>query len=72
MYCGLLDYTVQSCKFLPTFRCLDYILKMEATGYSETLITIYNVTRIHNPEVHNTNLHRCENLKSHTRIILTA
>jgi hypothetical protein len=39
----------------------SYILKMEATNYSETLI--YRNTRRHTPEYRNLNIHRRVNLK---------
>jgi hypothetical protein len=40
-------------------------LNTEAADTSETSRSIYETTRCHNPEDHNPNFHRCENLKYH-------
>jgi hypothetical protein len=40
-------------------------LKMEAACYSKTSISDYKTTMCHNPEDHNMNIHRRENLKTY-------
>jgi hypothetical protein len=42
-------------------------LKMEAVRPSETLVSYHSTIQSHNPEDHDLNLHRCENLK-HPRL----
>jgi len=39
-------------------------VKIEAARFSETMVSPHVTTRCHNPEDHDLNLHRCENLKS--------
>lgn len=39
-------------------------LKKEMINLTEILVTSYKITRCHNPEQHNLNLHCLENLRS--------
>jgi hypothetical protein len=58
---------VWTCRWVPTFRRntmpQSSALKMEAVCSSETLVPTYKSTRRHNPENHNQQLHRRENLR---------
>jgi hypothetical protein len=40
------------------------ILKLQAAGFDETLVTIAHNTQYYNPKDHNINSHHCENLNS--------
>jgi hypothetical protein len=55
----LLFWVVTPCKLVRL-----KILKMETICFSESLVSIYESTRRHNPEQHR-HLHRRENLRSH-------
>jgi hypothetical protein len=50
---------------------LTSALKMEAAGYSENDGTYVQHFRCHNPEDHNLNFHRAEDLKSYILCVKT-
>jgi hypothetical protein len=50
------------------FGVSSSILKMEAVGSSETLVTTYKTTRSHSPEDHAQRFHHSENFQFHKPI----
>jgi hypothetical protein len=40
-----------------------YIMKMEMTGSSQTLVSTHKATQCHSPGYQNLNIHCCENLR---------
>jgi hypothetical protein len=45
-------------------------VQMQAAGFCKSTVPIYLTTQHHNPEDHNINVHRLENLNSYTEIAL--
>jgi hypothetical protein len=67
-FCGLLGYdTVQRCR-IPTFW--GAILPTSLPSLSKMLVSYSVSACCHNPDDHDTNLHCCEILKSHTKAMM--